>query len=303
MNRKKSQSSSMLITLGGPAVLLCLYALHVRMNPSEAATQVARLEGELQSVKDAEVPYHRLTEAAERLRLKQEQLDVAKASLGDLRHHADAMMRGSVDAMEELALGQEVNRVLTAAGLRLVDGHPLESGSEDGRMLRTLTDAAKQLGQTLADQVSKEVDNTPVKRSVDSPPDANPLEWITEQKRSQTSRHDGPQTRSSQLKLIGDYRSMVAGLEAIVDTCPGVVVTSVAFEKPAVRGTGTMPLIWNLQYQVRSVTRIPAGALDMENVAEHESKSRLDESRSIDTEDGTKQGTYMVAKPIVRGSD
>jgi|GEM_PF-5655511 len=305
MAGKKTQSSSMLITLGGPAVLLCLYAVNVRMNPSDAAKQVARLEGQLQTVKAAEVPFAQSLQVTEQLRLKREELEDAKFKLDELRRQASAMMRGGVDGMEELDLGKEVNRVLTVAGLRLVDDHPVTSGSDSNRMLKTLTDATKQLGQTLTEQMSKEADNTPIELPPDLPRDVNPLEWMAAQRELRTGRFDGPQTRSSQLRLVGDYRSMVAGLEAVVDACPGVVVTSVAFEKPTVRTRGSLPLIWNIEYQMRPIPKSLASDIEMTDVVQQPQrpKPNSSENASADRQTDAQADTYMVAKPIVRGAD
>ena len=299
---KKAQSSSMLITLGGPAILLCLYAVNVRLNPSDAAKQVARLEGQLETVKAGEIPFAQSLQVAEQLRLKQEQLDDAKLKLDEVRRQASEMMRGDVDGMEELALGKEVNRVLTVAGLRLVDDHPVAADSRGNRMLKTLADATKQLGETLTEQMSKEADNTPIQLPSDLPRDVNPVEWMAAQRELRTGRFDGPQTRSSQLKLVGDYRAMVAGLEAVVDTCPGVVVTSVAFEKPTVRTPGSLPLIWNIEYQMRPLPKSLSSDIEMTDVVQQQ-KLNANANASADRQTDVQPDTYMVAKPIVRGAD
>jgi len=299
MAKKQAQSSSLLIALGGPAIILCLYAVYVQVNPSEAATQVVRLETDLETIQKAEVSMQQHVQVAERLRVEKENLADAQSRLDDLRRQASELMRGEISGMDELRYGSQINHILTTAGLRLVDDHPVSSQANDSGMLRTLADATKNLGDTLTSLASDDADNTPITLPPDLPLDVNPIEWMAGQRALRVGKFSGPKTRGSELKLVGDYRSMVAGLEAVVDACPGVVVSSVAFEKPSVRTPGAIPLIWNVQLQMRP---LPPGSVTSpsdEMTARSEARQEFQPSPSESIDDAR----YMVTKPIVGDAD
>ena len=301
MAKKKTQSSSLLIALGSPAVILFLYAANMQVHPSEASSQVARLESDLQTVKDAEVSLNQRVDVAEQLRVGQENLAVAQTRLDDLRRQSGELMRGEVTGMDELEHGREINRVLATAGMRLVDEHPISSQASGTGMLGTLADATKKLGNTLTELASEEADNTTIALPPELSLDVNPIEWMASQRALRVGKFDGPETRGIELKLVGDYRSMVAGLEAVVDACPGVVVSSVAFEKPAARIAGAVPLIWSLQLQMRPVPPSSSNAMTVSNDARISRPASEVESagRRLNAE----IDTYFAAKPIIEGAD
>jgi len=299
MAKKQSQPSSLIVALALPALILTAYASYTRLYPSETAQQIARLEQDFEKVKSAQIAPAQATEVLKQLSEMRKQVTAAKSKLDGLRQRAAQMMRGEVDGNQQLKVGQEINRVLTVAGLRLVDEHPLDDGSSNtSGMLETLAGATDELGKTLTELSSDEADDAPIELPENLPLDINPVEWMATQRALRVGKFDGPETCWSELKLVGDYRSMVAGLEAVVDTCPGVVVSSIAFQKPAVRTGGPLPLIWNVRLQMRPVP---------------ESLPNLEMPAPDDTSDVVAQNpkagrrvageTYTVAKPVVRSAD
>lgn len=314
MAKKQAQPTSLLISLAGPAVILCAYVANTRLNPSETASQIVRLQEDLISVKASEVSLQDKLGVVENLRVKSEQLASATAQLDQLRRRAGDLMRGEVSSMDQLKSGSEVHRVLTVAGMRLVNEHPVASQSSRRGMLGTLADATQELGETLTELASAEAENVPIQLPPNLPLDINPIEWMAQQRALRVGNFNGPVTRSSEIKLVGDYRSMVAGLEAVVDTCPGVVVTSVAFQKPAIQTAAPAPLIWDVQLQIRPMPSTSNSSPSGEMTARAEPVSR-----SVVLESGgaamgpsiagprdqwlPNDQTYMVAKPVLGEGD
>ncbi|MEM9645004.1 MAG: hypothetical protein AAF989_08415 [Planctomycetota bacterium] len=251
MKKTKQQTSSALVALGLPAALLCMYAAYSVLNPSEAVAQIERLEEEVQRLTDSQVPVDQRILAENQLEKKQQELSEEQAKLDERRRLAAVLMRGEVDGMEEIKVGGAVSRVLSSAGLRLVDEHPISDSRRASSMLRSLNNATEELGGILEELAADEADDTPIEVPFDFTGEMTPTEWIAQQRALRAGNFDGPKTRLSEWKLVGNYLSMVAGLEAVIDTCPGVVVSSVAFQKPAIRTSGPTPLIWNVQLQMR----------------------------------------------------
>ena len=55
MAKKKSQKSSLLVSLGGAAIILSAYAAYLRLNPSRDAQRITRLEEELRISQEGQI--------------------------------------------------------------------------------------------------------------------------------------------------------------------------------------------------------------------------------------------------------
>ncbi|MEM8669113.1 MAG: hypothetical protein AAGG48_16440 [Planctomycetota bacterium] len=261
MKKSQHQTSSLVFVLAGPAVLLCLYATHIQVNPAEAKSQIERLENEVEELTAAQIPTSKRIEAEDALKVEESKLAKVQAQLDERRQGAAQLMRGEVNGLEELKVAGEINRALKVAGLFLSDEQPMTGGRRSASMLRSLTDATEELSDVLKRMAESEEEDAPIEIPLDYAGELTPAEWIAAQRAVRTGSFDGPKTRSRELNLVGNYQSMVAGLEAVIDSCPGVVISSVAFEKPPVRSND---LIWKVQMQLRPTTERSRPTVDPE---------------------------------------
>ncbi|MEO1525754.1 MAG: hypothetical protein AAFX06_09970 [Planctomycetota bacterium] len=257
---RQSSPSSLLMTLVGPAIILFGYASYVRLYPSDDAKAIVQLERDLQSVKDREVSVQQKVAVSEQIEKENARLNEINAKLDESRRTAGEMMRGEFDLTSELVLEGQINQVLSSSGLRFVDETPVAARSQrNPGLLRSLSVATKSLGEVLTEFSSEEADSMPITLPPDLPLEVNPVEWLAQQRSLRVGRFEGPETRSTELKVVGGFHSMVAGLEAIIDTCPSVVVTSIGFEPPSDPKPG-MPLIWNVRLRMQPA---PQSVADM----------------------------------------
>ncbi|MEL6107304.1 MAG: hypothetical protein AAFU85_14795 [Planctomycetota bacterium] len=280
---RQSSPSSLIITLAGPAIILVAYVTYIKLNPSEDAQAIARLEQDLQSVKDREVPIQQKIAVSEEIEKGKARLDEVNAQLDDSRRTAGGMMRGEFDLTSELVLEGQINRALSASGLRFVDETAVAAPRRrEPGMLRSLSAATKALGDVLTEYSSEEADSMPITLPPDLPLEVNPVQWLAQQRALRVGRFEGPETRSTELKLVGGFHSMVAGLEAIIDTCPSVVVTSIGFDPPSDPKPG-MPLIWSVRLRMQPIPESIASATPMGD----------------DFAGGMGPKTYTAAKPAI----
>jgi len=298
MVKKQSQPSSLIIALAVPALILTAYATYTRLYPGETAKQIARLEEDLEQVKSAQVPPTQARAIADQLSTTREKVSTAKSDLDALRREAARMMRGAIDGNRQLQIEQAVNRVFSVAGVRLVNESSLGDRRQTPNLMKTLAEATESLGDKLTDLSSDEASSVPITVPADLPLEVNPIEWMAAQRALRVGKFDGPDTRWSELKLVGDYRSMVAGLEAVVDSCPEVIVSNIAFEKPGVRSAGPAPLIWNVQLEMRP-SAIASG--ELETARTILDSGALAEGSRLQTRDGGE--IYTVARPVLEAGE
>lgn len=255
MARKPNSSSTLLTAIFAPSLLFFAYAFYIQMYPMASQQKLTRLEQQLAGVQAREVPVNQRVQVTEQIREKEEELKQVNTKLDELRRKAGELMRAEFDSMKQLQINGDMNQILAQANLQLVDDHPLGTRNPNRlELLASLTAATKQLGDTLTELSSDEADSSPIQLPPNLPRNVNPLEWIAEQRALRVGRFGGPKTSSYELKLVGDYLSMVSGLESVIDACPDIVVTSVGFEIPEVRTAGPKPLIWTVQVQLRPMT-------------------------------------------------
>lgn len=258
MASKSNSGSSIITALALPALMIGGYAAYTYFKPSEKKQALEQLEEDFQTVTASQVGPQRVAEVAEQLKVAQGKVDAVRAKLSALRSEASVLMRGEVGPMKQLSIGGEIERILSASGLRLVDDHPLLQAPST-RLTTSLKDAEKELGRTLSALASEEVEETPIEMPLDYSGELTPAQWMAEQIRMRVGSFDGPKTQASEMVLVGDYRSMVNGLEAMTDALPGVLVTSVKFEMPAAQDKGPIHLIWNLRLQLRPTPEAVGG--------------------------------------------
>lgn len=300
MASKNRQTSPFLIALIAPAILIGSYATLRLFRPSEDRQQVIRLVGELQQVKSNVVPEERRLGVVQQIATKREELAAVQADFDEVRRQAGQMMRAEFEPMMELTTEQDINRILSQAGLRFVDGFPATGNSRRPGLLQSLNSATEQLGDFLTDLASEEVADVPIILPPDFPRDENPILWMEQQRQLRVGNFDGPETTKRTFRLVGDYRSMIAGLEAIVDACPNVVVSNVAFQRPAISvGIGPQPLVWNLQVQMMPDENKRSVRVDAEMMARRRAyRQELENADEVyDAE------TYTVSKPVAGDSD
>ncbi len=299
MAKKKTQQSSLLVSLGGAAIILSAYAAYLRLNPSPDAQRIIRLEEELRISEEGQIAVEKQLELAEDIRVKTVELDEVRARLDMVRRLAGNMMRGKLNMSDQLETGSKLNRILSSAGLRLIDEHPILPGNQFA-LVGSLKKAEKVLSETLTKYATEEAENTPIEIPEDLPITINPIRWLEEQRALRVGKFAGPESVSRDLKLVGNYHSMVSGLEAVIDTCPNVVVTSVAFQRPVARSSGPTFLIWNLRIQMRPEQN---PGLSSQTVMGQQHNSSSLSSWSSDR--GTKESgekTHVVSKPVIYDS-
>ncbi|MEM9826515.1 MAG: hypothetical protein AAF958_07990 [Planctomycetota bacterium] len=253
MAKQKTQSSPLIVAMALPALVIGAYAANYHLRPSEDRQEIARLEAELEQVKAGAVPDERRLSVVKQIAEKKEELEAVQADFDGLRRRGGELMRAQFEPMSELVTGNQINQVLTQVGLRFVDERPSEATrSLRPGLLGSLTEATEQLGETLTELASQDAADIPIILPADFPRDENPILWMEQQRRLRIGNFDGPETREKSMRVVGDYQSMVAGLQAIVDTCPNVVVAGIGFERSAARrGGGPQPHVWDLQLQLR----------------------------------------------------
>lgn len=279
MAKKQNAPSSLIVSLALPAILLATYATFNRFNPSEAQQQVILLREDMERVQASEVSPAARAELSGKLEAQRTELKDLTERLGKLRQQAGQLMQGQLDSFAQLRLEGDLSRILSNAGLHLVHERPVATTNSSPELLKSLANATKQLGDNLTRIAAAEADNSPIDIPPDLPRDVNPLEWIAEQRRLRTGNFSGPTVLASDLKLVGDYRAMLEGLETLIASCPEVMVTGIGFELPNVATTGAKPLIWSVQIQMRPMNR---PLEDAGSFAASQSKS-----------------TYVVAKPVL----
>ncbi|MEM0926326.1 MAG: hypothetical protein AAGJ83_09850, partial [Planctomycetota bacterium] len=125
MANKKRQSSSLITALITPAIILGSYAIKSQLRPSEDRLQVLRLEEELEQVKANAIAPERNLAVVQQIAAKRDELQEVESKFDDLRRQAGEMMRAKFAPMMELTTGEDINRVLSEAGMRFVDERPV----------------------------------------------------------------------------------------------------------------------------------------------------------------------------------
>jgi len=289
--KKQTQQSGYLAILIGPAVILSFYAMFRTAYPSQTAGIVTRLEQDVQKLQEQQPPMEQRLVLTEQLSQKQKEISEAQDRLDKLRRDVGQTMRAKFDNHQQLQLSSQLNQILEDAGLSLVNESSVNSSNQPD-LLHSLANATEELGDTLTGLASKDQENAPIQLPPDLPRDVNPAQWIAQQRALRVGQFDGPETHLNRLRLVGDYQSMLRGLEAISDTCPDVVVVSVSFQQPAVRTGHTIPLVWDMQLQMRPSQPSPAPSPSPGPLVSHPQQ-----------EPATSEVLHTVSKPIIESPE
>ena len=242
---KTSPRPSPILSAGPAAVLIALYVIARTLSPPAELAQIARLEQDVQTLRNQQMPISLVEEMEGKVEWTTKQLKDVEQEVEQLSTQAKQWVRKSVGTLDAMSHVRQLGRLMMGSGLMVVS-ETVESNSTNAQLVNSLNQSASELSATL-----KQVANTQSPTNPALPPnlpgELSPLEFLAEQQRNNRRQFDVVPRSGMKLVLVGNYESMLRGLQAVNRECPEVLITGVAFERPEQMPANWRPLIWTVQ--------------------------------------------------------
>ncbi|MEL7264986.1 MAG: hypothetical protein AAFP69_09315, partial [Planctomycetota bacterium] len=165
-------------------MVVCLYAAFNNLFPSPVPARIARLQKDLDALRQEAILPQQNLQLMATLNEKRETLDNTSNELDQLRRRVGEMMRGEIDGPQRLEIGGRVIRVLSGAGLQLIEERPVDDAGSNtsSKINSSLNAATSELGSTLTQMAANEASEITIEIPEDFPLEVNPVTWIAEQR-------------------------------------------------------------------------------------------------------------------------